>query len=1329
MIGSNRDEDGLPADNCLSGGGEKEVLLRAIFPGESEMAEQMRAFDWAASDFGPVERWPENLRVAVRLCLTSRFPILLWWGPRLALLYNDAYLPWLSEAKHPRALGRPGYECWSEIWETIGPMMEGVLSTGQATWSVDTELFFDRKVRKEEVYITWTYAPILATDGQTVDGIFNPCFETSEQVIGARRLETLRKLGIRAGEGRTVEAACQEAAAVLRENTRDIPCAAIYVANETGDEATLCATMVLGGEHLLPVSASASDDHACSPWPLASVLQTKHAAECTDLDARGVRLPGGPWPEVTRQALVLPIHAAQDQLAGLLVAGVSPRRPLDAAYRTFFDLVAGHVATAISDARAYEAERQRAEALAELDRAKTAFFSNVSHEFRTPLTLMLGPIEEMLARANGSLTVGREELDLVQRNTLRVLKLVNTLLDFSRIEAGRIEAVYEPTDLGAYTAELASMFRSAIEKAGLTLSVDCPALPEPVYVDREMWEKIVLNLLSNAFKYTFEGEVKVGLQWYGKRVKLAVADTGVGIPEAELLHIFERFHRVRDARSRTHEGTGIGLSLVQELVKLHGGDVTAESAVGRGTTFSVSIPTGAGHLPQERIGATRTVASTAMGATPFVEEALRWLPEAEVSHQSVVAPPAPPTTGDEPRTTGKARILVADDNADMRQYVRRILADRYTVTAVADGVAALDAARREPPELILADVMMPNLDGFGLLRQVRDDARLAGVPVVLLSARAAEEATVEGMQAGADDYLIKPFSARELLARVSARLEIARTNREAIEREREMRTSAEEAEGMTRLHELSTRLLAATELQPLLDEVLEATMTMLNADFGNVQLCDPETGALKIVAQRGFQQEFLDYFDRVEEGTASCGAALQRGERVVVEDVETDPIFAPHRTIVAAAGYRAVQSTPLFSRGGEPLGMISTHFRRPHRPSERELRLVDLYARQAAEMIERNRAEEALRRTEERFRLLVESVQDYAIFVLDSTGHVISWNAGAEHITGYRSEEIIGRHFSCFYPPEDLRIGKPEVDLRIAAAEGRFKDEGWRIRKDGSRFWANIVITALRGPQGELVGFSKITRDLSERKQAEEALGEAQAELAHVTRVTMLGELVASIAHEVNQPLGAIVTNGQAGLRLLARESPDLHKSREVIERMISDGLRASDVITRVRALLKRQDAEKAPLNVNEIIQEVIALMSPELSKSEIHLQTALVAGLPAVLGDRVQLQQVLLNLILNAKEAMSGVGWQPRELGITSLVSQSGEVMVAVRDSGTGLDPRDGDRIFDAFFTTKAEGLGLGLSISWRIIEAHGGRLWATPNEDQGATIQFTLPASGRSG
>lgn len=286
------------------------------------------------------------------------------------------------------------------------------------------------------------------------------------------------------------------------------------------------------------------------------------------------------------------------------------------------------------------------EALSELDRAKTAFFSNVSHEFRTPLTLMLSPLEEVLERV-GEWEGGRvdenppthrpiapstlrEQLQLMQRNGLRLQKLVNTLLDFSRIEAGRVQASYEPTDLATYTAELASVFRSLIERAGMSLIIDCSTLSKPVYIDRDMWEKIVLNLISNAFKFTFTGSITVRLQPVGDLVELSVVDTGVGIPEVELPKLFERFHRVEGSRSRTYEGSGIGLALVQELVKLHGGTIRVTSQVDQGTTFKIAIPFGSAHLPQDHIEATCTLTSTALEANPYVAEASRWISDAAI---------------------------------------------------------------------------------------------------------------------------------------------------------------------------------------------------------------------------------------------------------------------------------------------------------------------------------------------------------------------------------------------------------------------------------------------------------------------------------------------------------------------------------------------------------------------------------------------------------------------------------------------------------------------------------------------------------------------------
>ena len=506
-------------------------------------------------------------------------------------------------------------------------------------------------------------------------------------------------------------------------------------------------------------------------------------------DRFGDQVPPGPWTDRPHTAAVIPIRSNKAHfLAGFLVAGISARLQFDQPYQDFLELVSSQIATAIANAREYEEEKKRAEALAEIDRAKTAFFSNVSHEFRTPLTLMLGPVEDLLATSHTGLSpAAKGQLEVVDRNGLRLLRLVNTLLDFSRIEAGRVQAVFEPTDLAAFTTELASVFRAATERAGLRLSVNCPRLSEPVYVDRDMWEKVVLNLVSNAFKFTFEGEIEVSLRAVDGVAELRISDTGVGVPAEEMPRLFERFHRIQNMRSRTHEGSGIGLALVQELVKLHGGTVRAESKLNVGTTFTVSVPLGKDHLPPEHISGRRNLASTAVGAAPFVEEALRWLPEQPVIEDAIeIVPnvllpvPCPPH-----ETEKLPWVFVVDDNADMRQYLARILAERYNVQTFPDGQAAMDVARERRPDLVLSDVMMPRLDGFGLVREIRADTYLNTVPIILLSARAGEESRVEGLEQGADDYLIKPFSARELLARVAAHLDMARLRKEASEQIRQ----------------------------------------------------------------------------------------------------------------------------------------------------------------------------------------------------------------------------------------------------------------------------------------------------------------------------------------------------------------------------------------------------------------------------------------------------------------------------------------------------------------------------------------------------------------
>jgi signal transduction histidine kinase len=755
----------LPAVEWLSGGGR--------------MGQLVRSMDWTKTPLGPIESWPESLRTTVCLCLASNFPISLVWGPEHVQIYNDGYWPICGE-KHPYSMGQDFSECWASAWPVIGEAFTRALA-GEASFLENQRIFLDRNGYLEETFFTFSFSPIRDETG--VAGLFHPVTETTERMLSERRSRALRDLSSRSNKARTTEEACTLAAQTLSEYQLDIPFVLFYLVDDQGKEARLISSTGLPrGSRASPLLVD-----LCLPqhstWPFGDVASSGLTQHVAGLETRFGHFPCGEYPESPKEALVLPITPPGcERPVGFLVAGVSSRLALNDTYRAFYDLLAGAVTGELANARAHQEERKRAEALAEIDRAKTAFFSNVSHEFRTPLTLMLGPLEDELAERDTPLPPARRErLENAHRNSLRLLKLVNTLLDFSRIEAGRTQASYELTDLPGYTEELASVFRSAIEKGGLRLVIDCPAFPEPVYVDREMWEKIVLNLLSNAFKHTFEGSISVTLRWCGDHVELAVADTGVGIPEAELPRLFERFHRVKETKSRTHEGTGIGLALVRELVTLHGGTVSIESLEGKGSTFTLTIKTGTTHLPPDRLGKSHALTSTATQASAYVDEALHWLPNATAphdlsSHNWRRDLPSNPT---EAAAMGvRPRILLADDNADMRDYVRRLLAERYEVVAVPDGLAALAAAQENPPDLVLTDIMMPGLDGFGLLRELRSKPQTRTVPVVLLSARAGEESTVEGLNAGADDYLAKPFSAQELLARIRTHLELARVRRE-----------------------------------------------------------------------------------------------------------------------------------------------------------------------------------------------------------------------------------------------------------------------------------------------------------------------------------------------------------------------------------------------------------------------------------------------------------------------------------------------------------------------------------------------------------------------
>ncbi len=735
--------------------------------GGGEMGKFLREKDWSNSPLGVIAEWPASLRTTVGLVLNSNFPIAITWGSHHTQIYNDGYLAICGD-KHPDAMGQDFSECWASAFPVIGDMFYGALA-GEPGFLEDQRMFIDRNGYLEETFFTFSFSPIRDETGQ-VAGLFHPVTETTSKMVGQRRTRTLRDLSVGAGKGQSLEEAFMLAVESLASNL-DLPFVTIYLLNERGEKATLVATTGLAAGTMASLLEATVDDRG---WNFAQVIATGEPLLVENLPTLFPPLVCDPYPEPLQRALVLPLLPPGADCRALMVVGASVRLPMNEAYRSFFELLGVAMTTVMANAIAYEAARKRAEALAEIDRAKTAFFSNVSHEFRTPLTLMLGPLEDELAEPEALPTERYERLQTVHRNSLRLLKLVNTLLDFSRIEAGRIQACFEPVDLASFTTELASSFESAMAKAGLEFIFALEPLPEPVYIDREMWEKIVFNLLSNALKHTFEGSITVRLEWLETTVELVVTDTGIGIPAAELPFLFDRFHRVKGVRARSHEGTGIGLALIKELSLLHGGEVRVESIEGEGSTFRVAVCTGTAHLPPEQIGSARSVASTVIRKSAYVEEASRWdTPNTSLSTYPT-APQTPALAATPPPTaTTKPRIVWADDNADLREYVAQMLSSDYAIEAVTDGEAALEAIARELPTLVISDVMMPKLDGFGLIQALRGDMKTRNIPIILLSARSGQEEAIIGLDAGADDYLSKPFTAKELRARVKAHVELS----------------------------------------------------------------------------------------------------------------------------------------------------------------------------------------------------------------------------------------------------------------------------------------------------------------------------------------------------------------------------------------------------------------------------------------------------------------------------------------------------------------------------------------------------------------------------
>ncbi len=1244
----------MPAKVTLDSEPERKASL---VPGGGELGRLIRSHAWAHHPLGPIEQWPQSLRTAVSMMLESHFAMVVAWGPEFRFLYNDRYRPVLGATKHPGAIGTPAREIFPEAWDFIGPLFERTRK-GEAVALDDVLIPLNRNGYLEDCWFDLSYSPIRDESGG-VGGMLAVVAETTERVEGERRLGTLRDLLRAAGEAQTRAGACSTAVSILKQNPVDVPFALVYLASEDGQAAELvAATGLPEGSELAAQRIDLSGAEPERGWPLQRAMLSRGLERVSDLKRRFRHVPQGPYPQSPHTAVICPLVKPTSRAPiGYLVTGVNARRALDERYETFWNLAADHVLSAVSNASAFEEAKARAEALAAIDRAKTAFFSNVSHEFRTPLTLMLGPLEEALADAEQPLPQRqRERALLVQKSSLRLQKLVNALLDFSRIEAGRADVSFAPVDLGTLTRELASNFRSVIESAGMTFTVDCQPLAEPVWVDAAAWEKVVFNLLSNAFKYTLEGGVTLRLRQAAGHVELGVTDTGTGIPASELKHVFDRFYRVPNARGRSHEGTGLGLALVQELVTQHGGTVAVESELGRGTTFTVRLKAGSEHLPKERLRAGARPPAPAT-ARAFLEEAADWtrpvpVPSASPGHQG-------------------ARILVADDNADMREYLQHLLEPSWHVELVKNGAQALEAALHRPPDLVLSDVMMPELDGLALLRALRSDARTRTIPVVLLSARAGEDATLSGLDAGADDYLVKPFSANELITRIRTQLDLQAARREALDAEHayaeQVKLLLDEARRATRSREETLAVVSHDLRSPLAAIATAAELVVRRAgDKADAVQRHVEAIQRQVARMKRLIDDLLDL------------AAIDSGELKVEA--------APHAPVQLVREAReAFQAQFAERRVGLNLQV---------EPSLPELlcdkgRVLQVFS---------NLLSNALRFSPEG------SFVTLAARRTDGGGVLFSVKDQGPGIPA----DVRPRLFERYSKGRAARGDSHGLGLSIA--RGIVEAHGGAIDVDtaagaGTTFWFRLPQSPQQGAKPK-----PVAPTISDPSSA------------------VREEFLSLASHELRTPLTALQLELEGTRRVLKRIEPSaaVSSAQTRVQSSLGQAQRLASTVESVLDAVQIDNGDfRLDLEGCDLAQVVTDAARRVTADAEDLGASLRLRGFKPCPGrwDAKRMERAVMHVLANAVKHAPGA---PVEL---SLLTTDKTVEIEVKDQGPGIEPSDLKRIFGRFERARPKaygGLGLGLFVTRHIIEAHGGTVQVESVLGAGTRFVLRMPRAG---
>lgn len=792
------------------------------------------------------------------------------------------------------------------------------------------------------------------------------------------------------------------------------------------------------------------------------------------------------------------------------------------------------------------------ERLKELDSYKTRFFANVSHELRTPLALILGPVDQLIKDSGNLGARERFRLATIQRNARSLLQQVNNLLDLARIDADRMPMSWVHADVAALVREVMAGFEAAAEDRRITLLLRGE---RELYadLDRGKFVRVMGNLISNAFKFTPPGGriVCIVERLSPERLLLSVQDNGPGVPDALKQQIFDRFAQGDDGLGTT--GSGLGLNIVREFVELHRGTVVVVDAPGGGACFQVELPVLA---PQGAI----------------VRKAnARDLPELETA--GLALPPELTPLPAANATVDKPRVLVAEDNADLRLFLHDVLADEYHVTLCGDGESALQAALAEPPDLIITDLMMPHWDGERFIRTLRAAPDTPQVPALVLSARADDALREKLLEELVQDYLIKPFSAQELRAR---------------------------ARNLVTLKRSVDILQKALNSQA--SDILELTASLIGS-------------------RQDLQRSLT---------------ALQASDR----------------------------------------------------------RWLGLYENTAV-----------------------------GIALADRDGRILQANPALQRMLGYGRNDITGVSLVDITEASQRALAQRNVHGLFDGDLPGYKVQKRYVKKDGSYLWANVCASRIPAIAEDGPMLAIILEDITLRMEAERSLAATRNELARVARFTAMGELVASIAHEINQPLSAVITNSDAALRWLAHTSPNLDEAATALRRVNRDANLAGAVIARIRGFLRAGEIRREQVDVGHLLAELLQMLQIMLTEAEVRVQTDLPPGAVSVMADPVQLQQVILNLLVNAIDAMRDLHGRERLLTLTVSAESGGGWVFAVQDNGPGIAPDTEGRLFEAFFSTKSDGLGMGLAISRSIVENHGGRLWLDRNRHPGACFLFTLP------